>query len=130
MVPIVSADQRSFQEHFFEMIEVLHVLVAEDGIVVEEGDEAVFGVSADVNDFATLRKQVRRQHAQRQMTFYDPEKNGRVKMIESRMIEKMIKNKVTNEKNYLHSYKMCSFSFFRKFQFFICNTKKLPKVKK
>jgi hypothetical protein len=42
------------------MPEIFHELGVEEGVVVEEGDEGVLWVSADVDDLATLLEQIRR----------------------------------------------------------------------
>ena len=78
--PVISCDEVSIEEHFFEVVEVLHELGFEDGVEVEEGDEAVLRVPANVDDLAGLLEQGGRQHAQRKVRFDDSETKLRNKL--------------------------------------------------
>ncbi len=74
MVPITSTDQRPGQKHLLEMPEILHEVGVEDGVVVEEGDERVLRVPADVDDLAPLCEQILRQQTHWQVSLDDSRK--------------------------------------------------------
>ena len=78
--PVISCDEVSRQEHFFKVVEVFHELGFEDGVGVEEGDEAVLRVPANVDDLAGLLEQGGREHAQRKVRFDDSETKLRNKL--------------------------------------------------
>ena len=91
MIPIVSYDEVSREKHFFEVIEALHELGFEDGVEVEEGDEAVLGVPANVDDFARFLEQGRRQHAKWKMGFDDSVKRN-IGIGQTSALTKSVKN--------------------------------------